>query len=366
MTFERSCSLIWLGAFFLTTLSGCQPNIATFSHAIEAPLPTAPKPAILSTEKVINFKESEAITSQTVTLQWASDYQWQLAQVKNQQGQDISIQDYGPIRLELAPSSLNLAQGCQYFSINFIWMSAPPFQYATQLNEMPNNCKDDNGNKISTRNIKTLLPQTNDFIKLDIELLPLTSTVSDSTQIAPKNLMIEIENGNTFIFSGMPKTFKKSAGLSINNALLERYDWQLVSAVSNTFDDNRQIIARKPIGDFYHPDFPVSLTFLSHSDGQYAFFNSSCNGVGGPYILMKDYTLLVGSGPQTMMGCGPTGNRIESALAKLVTRSKSKLNLSLQPSNQVEEQTDLPHYNLLQTMDSGETLVWQNAKKQSR
>ena len=64
------------------------------------------------------------------------------------------------------------------------------------------------------------------------------------------------------------------------------------------------------------------------------------------------------------MGCGETGNRIESALFKLMQDSSSHLTLSLQ-SKKPKSGTDFPRYNLLQTMATGETLVWQNEIKKT-
>ena len=157
------------------------------------------------------------------------------------------------------------------------------------------------------------------------------------------------------------------AALSITNELLAQYDWQLVSAVSNTFDANGQIITRKPIGNFYHPNYPISVSFGSNLDNQYVYFSSSCNGSGAPYTLSKDNTLSVDSIVSTDMGCGETGNRIETALFGLMGNSSSKLTLSLQPLPLTSEsQVDFPRYNLLQTTETGETLVWQNEKKQLR
>ena len=72
------------------------------------------------------------------------------------------------------------------------------------------------------------------------------------------------------------------------------------------------------------------------------------------------------------MGCGETGNRIETALFDLMRNSNSKLTLSLQSKKleleklETKNQTDFPRYNLLQTMATGETLVWQNEEKPQR
>ncbi|HCI77149.1 MULTISPECIES: hypothetical protein [unclassified Psychrobacter] len=365
-----------LAISFPAALIGCQSNIAkdnsTPANSIvtgsstSAPISYQP---IIKTEKLEEkiVVVADETANEVMTLQWASNYYWQLTQVKDKKSNAININTDAPITLEIAPSSLSLFQGCQHFAIKFVWMSAPPFEYGSELRERSSTCESATENKVSNTNIKKLFPNDNNIIKLDVELLPVAKIKLVNTQMASKNLVIKIENGNTLTFDGTPRTFKEPTGLPIDKALLEHYDWRLVSAVRNTFNDKGQVISRESIGHFYHPEFPVSLKFRGYDDSQYAFFSSSCNGIGGPYILMKDYTLLVGSGPQTLMGCGVTGNRIEGELAKLISNSQSTLSLSLQPSQSIsptaDDQTDMSRYNLLQTMETGETLVWQNEVK---
>ena len=365
-----------LAISFPAALIGCQSNIAkdnsTPANSIvtgsstSAPISYQP---IIKTEKLEEkiVVVADETANEVTTLQWASNYYWQLTQVKDKKSNAININTDAPITLEIAPSSLSLFQGCQHFAIKFVWMSAPPFEYGSELRERSSTCESATENKVSNTNIKKLFPNDNNIIKLDVELLPVAKIKLVNTQMASKNLVIKIENGNTLTFDGTPRTFKEPTGLPIDKALLEHYDWRLVSAVRNTFNDKGQVISRESIGHFYHPEFPVSLKFRGYDDSQYAFFSSSCNGIGGPYILMKDYTLLVGSGPQTLMGCGVTGNRIEGELAKLISNSQSTLSLSLQPSQSIsptaDDQTDMSRYNLLQTMETGETLVWQNEVK---
>ena len=164
----------------------------------------------------------------------------------------------------------------------------------------------------------------------------------------------------------LPKPTKPTLGLPITYDLLALYQWRLVSAVSNTYDDNGRLI-RAPIGNFYHPDYPVSTSFESWPDNQYVFFYSNCNDSRAPYFLLKDNTFKVGHIINTVMSCGETGNRIETALFNIMNDSSSKLTLSLQPSPPTSELTsDIPRYNLLQTMDSGETLIWKNTQLQNK
>ena len=376
MTLNCLTLSLLLAISFPAALIGCQSNIAkdnsTPANSIvtgsstSAPISYQP---IIKTEKLEEkiVVVADETANEVTTLQWASNYHWQLTQVKDKKSNAININTETPITLEIAPSSLSLFQGCQHFAIKFVWMSAPPFEYGSELRERPSTCESATENKVSNTNIKKLFPNDNNIIKLDVELLPVAKIKLVNTQMASKNLVIKIENGNTLTFDGTPRTFKEPTGLPIDKALLERYDWRLVSAVRNTFNDKGQVISRESIGHFYHPEFPVSLKFREYDDSQYAFFSSSCNGIGGPYILMKDYTLLVGSGPQTLMGCGVTGNRIEGELAKLISNSQSTLSLSLQPSQSIsptaDDQTDMPRYNLLQTIETGKTLVWQNEVK---
>ena len=377
MTLNRLAISLSLVVSFSVALTGCQSNPSKSSTLTNNSITTA---AVITQEIVQNKapkEEQEIITIDTevisetatevTTLQWASNYHWQLAQVKDNKNNVIDISTDAPITLEIAPSSLSLSQGCQHFAIKFVWMSAPPFEYGSELREKPSTCESTTENKVSNTDIKKLFPNDNNIIKLDVELLPVAKSNLVNTQMASKNLVVRIENGNTLTFDGTPRTFKKPTGLPIDKALLERYDWRLVSAVRNTINDKGQVISRQSIGDFYRPEFPVSVKFRGYDDSQYASFSSSCNGIGGPYIFMKDHTLLVGSGPQTLIGCGDTGNRIEGELAKLISNSKSTLSLSLQSSQPIsltaDNQTDMPRYNLLQTMATGETLVWQNEAK---
>ena len=358
-------------------LVGCQSPTSKHSTLTNNSVSTAPvitqdalqneAPTAKQETRVIDTEAAE-VPSETATeantLQWASNYHWQLTQVKDLKDKIININTDPLITLEVAPSSLSLSQGCQHFTINFRWIQAPPFEYGSVLNERPSDCKNAPENKTSETNIKALFPD-DDTLKLDAELLPLAKNLLVNTQLAPKNLVIKIENGNTLMFDGTLKVFKNSTGLPIDKALLERYDWKLKSAVRNTFDDKGKIISRQSIGNFYHPEFPVSLRFRGYEDSQYAFFSSTCNGIGGPYILTPDNMLLIGSGPQSMMGCGPKREAAEDKIRELEQLSKSQLTLQ-QLSNTNVDDPILPYYLLTQKLDTGEILIWKNKKTVTR
>ena len=262
---------------FPSALIGCQSNN---SNGVAMPAePTSSENVVRAPVSVplpVPIQPTLPIQAPTkaTTLQWASHYQWQLAQVKDQQGNLIHIDTANPITLAVAPSSLSLSQGCQNFAIDFGWMDAPPFEYGSRLGEKRSTCKNVLEDIKNETAIKALFPRDSTF-KLGIEALPLSMNEPINTQNVPKNLVVTIENGNTLTFISKPKAFKKLTGLPINKAVLERYDWRLVSAVHNTFDDNKQL-TRAPIGDFYHPDYPVSLEFRNSPDGPYVAFNANC------------------------------------------------------------------------------------------
>ena len=383
MTLNRLATLsLLVGSLSSVALVGCQSNLLKQGTLTNDSVSTVPviSQAIVQTESptveqetvIIGTEVAEA-TNETATeantLQWVSNYEWKLTQVKDNKNNVININNDAPITLEVAPSSLSLSQNCQHFAINFVWMSPPPFEYGSELRRGSSNCKINPDKEIPKVDVEALFPKNSTF-KLDIELLPLSINRALNTQIGTRKLVIKIENGSTLIFDDISKPFKKLTGLPIDKALLERYKWRLVSAVRNTFNDKGQIVSRQPISDFYFPNHPISLEFRTSPDSPYVAFNSGCNGSSAPYFLLRDNTLKVSNILSSAMNCGETGNHIETDLFDLMRNSNSQLTLSLQPSpslsTSLNNQNDFPSYNLLQTMETGETLVWQNEKTVTR
>ena len=362
-TIKRSLTIISL--FVTMGLASCQSASIKSSQQTD----TVHSPSI----DTVNPTE-KAVIKEAQLMQWSAHYDWQLAQVMNQNGKAVDINDFAPITLQVDPSSISLHQGYEQYRMDFHALSAPPYPYYSHLAKAPINCHDD-----TNSDNKTAIKEDNSIqslfakyapVRLNFELLPYSDSISGSapvdTKAAPKRLVLNIENGKRLVFTGVAKDLPAATGLPITNELLEQYHWQLVSAVSNTYNDNGQLV-REPLGNFYHPDHPISASFESWPNNQYASFSSGCNGSRAPYFLLNDNTFKVGTIISTVMGCGETGNRIESALFDLMRNSSSQLTLSLQPSQPISStannQTDMPRYNLLQTMVTGETLVWQNEIK---
>lgn len=297
-------------------------------------------------------------------MQWSSGYNWQLSEVTRDDGQLIPIQSTNPIRLAIDPGRLHFYQGCTHDKID-LFSGAPPSSYSSYIVQLPATCTN---SSTDDYNIRTLFEDYGTYM-FGIKLLPTTSlTAQDDTTASPKRLALTMENGNQLIFTGMAKPLlSPPIGLPISTKLLANYKWHLESAVANHYDEQGKLMNREPISDFYHPDYPISASFESWPNNQYVSFSSGCNGSRAPYFLLNDNTFKVGTIISTVMGCGETGNRIESALFDLMRDSSSQLTLSLQPSQPIsttaDNQTDIPRYNLLQTMATGETLVWKNEPK---
>ena len=161
-----------------------------------------------------------------------------------------------------------------------------------------------------------------------------------------------------FVFEGIPKKLQPISGLPITYDFLKTYRWRLVSAV----DSNGEAIV-----EISRAGFPVIAYFgyPIYNEEHQVGFSSDCNGVGGPYILTPDNMLLIGSGPQTMMGCGPKREATEDKIRELEQLSKSQLTLA-QLSNINVDNPSLPYYLLTQKLDTGETLIWKNKKTVTR
>ncbi|WP_201535535.1 META domain-containing protein [Psychrobacter ciconiae] len=343
LAFSAFCSVL--------TLAGCQSpkDVMTTQTTIASQIPLDPLP-------------SEPQPIQARKLQWASGYDWQLIEARNPQGQPIMTQSANPINLKIEPSTLTLSQGCQSYSVD-LYQSSQPFPYSgSQLSKAPSSCHKNDHNQSHISDIPTLIK--NRYFDFNLEAIAPQASVKHQPNTV-KQLALKIKNGNTLIFKGTPKAFATPEGLTINNELLERYHWRLINAVSYDFDNQGKPVSKKLIGDFYHPDFPISLDFFSNADYQTISFSANCNGTGAPYILTQDYQLRIGLATQTMKSCGSTGDRIESHLYKLLSQSSSQLKLTLQPQSSTAK-ADFPRYLLTQKMESGETLVWESEARLNR
>ncbi|MGM8937750.1 META domain-containing protein [Psychrobacter glaciei] len=186
-----------------------------------------------------------------------------------------------------------------------------------------------------------------------------------------KQLALKTSKGKTLIFSGTPKPEHPVAGIALTNELLERYRWQLVqvtdkaSAVLSEFTPiEKPIMLSYRLNNYSGDESDKQNGFQSGIYGQSFGVSVGCNGISGPYALSINQSLLTGSFPSTMMSCGDALDDVESRLRRMMTYSTSRLILT-HADNKAKTTTEQaePNYLLTQTLDSGETLVWQNEAK---
>lgn len=355
LNYPTSLVLI-VNLLFSLLLLGCQTNELNGANNI-------------TMNHVGDIRSWSAATPKPRLLQTITKYEWQLTHVTNENGQIQPFNHKPPLIMNVRPDILLFREGCHRYKGTFNAMRPLPYPYSLpDIRDLPDDCIDIShpGSDLNKGDIQRALeivfaPYSDSYFKFDpvLSLSPLFS------KKASKQLALKTDKGKIFIFSGTAKPEKTVSGLPIANELLERYQWRLISA---TDDKN------KSITQLNHPDVPITASFdidlYDHSDYQQGAFSQSvgfftgCNGVGGSYALSTDQTLLIGASPSTLMGCGDLINGVEDYLDRIMHNSTSQLHLSLQPLDQ--EKTDFPLYNLLQTMESGETLVWQNEEKESR
>ena len=339
-------------------LSGCQSmeNPPSTHTKTPAAVPTTTKPAMVD--------ETEIASNQVIP--WSSHYHWQLSEVKRGDGQPVTAKLTDTIRLEVAPKQLHFYQGCTHEVLTLRPSAAvSSFGYQGSLTEQPASCRA--GSTVQAPSMHALLqPMTERPFRLELLTVNAALKANGDAPAAPKRLAIILSNGDQFIFTGTAKTLPATKGLPLNPELLERFDWHLVSAVANHYDEQGKRINREPISDFYHPKHPISFGFNGYMPKSLMTFDKNCNQILGYYFLMDNNILVLGHIIQTAMSCGETSNRIEGTLVNMMRNSSSMLTLSHQSQTENKEGNtarDYPRYNLLQTMATGETLVWQNTPR---
>lgn len=355
--------------FAVLGLVGCQ----TVGNDLAVPIiAKSPKPDIYE-EAIITFPQNddnEYIRSwrlPELPVESLNRYDWQLVQWVDKQGVIAQVDTEQPLVLDIRPSHLVFNYGCMSYSVqhsDYNDYSYSPYSVTTIT---PPTClkKDSQVSSDILQYLTDLFPRYGRG-RFSFELLsspleqPATKPLSLISKLNLKktpayHLSLDAQ-GNKFIFKGVIKTIKPAAGLTITNALLETYRWRLVSAM----DSNQQ-----PIAELNYRSIPIHAGFYTNNYQSGASFGSGCNGVGGPYTLTPDHILSIGSGAQTMMGCGPKREAAEDKIKQLEQISKSQLTLMTYPDTNVDDPS-LPYYLLTQKLETGETLIWKNEKEVTR
>ena len=284
-------------------------------------------------------------------------YHWQLVEIDHQNTVS-KIHTKRPLTMDVRPNNVVFEYGCQRYRVEHSGYSDYYYSAYNVSNISPTTCVVDTAADVSHSELLRQLQSDNleSYFKTAFPRYgrgrfnyELRSPQPNTYQLALKLF------DKTLVFKGTPKTMQPISGLPITHELLKGHRWRLVSATDKD---------KKTIAALSQPDTPVTAFFgyPTYNDEHHVGFGTDCNGVGGPYVLTSDHILLIGSGAQTMMGCGSNREAAEDKIREIEQTSRSQLSLEKHTVSD-KESVDIPYYLLTQTLDSGEMLVWKNEPK---
>lgn len=344
-----------LAISFPAVLIGCQSNIVKDNST----------PANL----IVTGSTTSApiLSEQVINVESVNRFDWKLVRRIDNQGIVNDIDTVSPLMLDVRPSNLVFKYDCQRYRLNHNGYQDYTYSsYGVTTITQPSCLITD---KQAASNIIQYLEQLFPEYgrgRFNLRITsPSTQTKSKPfsflNKLTPKKptsyeLILNVQD-KQLIFEGTLKTLRPVTGLPITYELLKEYQWRLVSAV----DSNKNTII-----ELSRPDFPVTAYFAYplYNDEHHVGFSSDCNGVGGSYILTPDNKLLIGSSPQTMMGCSPKREAAEDKIRELEQLSKSQLILQRLANTNLDS-SSLPYYLLTQKLETGETLIWKNEVKKT-
>jgi len=344
-----------LAISFPAVLIGCQSNIVKDNST----------PANL----IVTGSTTSApiLSEQVINVESVNRFDWKLVRRIDNQGIVDDVDTVPPLMLDVRPSNLVFKYDCQRYRLNHDGYQDYTYSsYGVTTITQPSCLITD---KQAASNILQYLEQLFPEYgrgRFNLRITsPSTQTKSKPfsflNKLTPKKptsyeLILNVQD-KQLIFEGTLKTLRPVTGLPITYELLKEYQWRLVSAV----DSNKNTII-----ELSRPDFPVTAYFAYplYNDEHHVGFSSDCNGVGGSYILTPDNKLLIGSSPQTMMGCSPKREAAEDKIRELEQLSKSQLILQRLANTNLDS-SSLPYYLLTQKLETGETLIWKNEVKKT-
>ncbi|WP_367105324.1 META domain-containing protein [uncultured Psychrobacter sp.] len=351
-------TLILTGLFSAVVLTGCQTttNNSTQSSTIEESEPVNEMDALI---KLTNNESNKFISSwklPELPVSVLNQYDWQLVEWIDNQHVVTQVNTEQPLMMDVRPSNLVFTYDCQRYSVAHSNYSDYNYSSYGISKIVSLSCPETSSTNLNHSFLSRQLQSDNIESYLNTTFAPYGRSRFSFELLPPKPKAYQLGlklHDTTLVFEGTPKKLQPTSGLPISYEFLKRYKWRLVSAVGN---DNKTII------ELSRPGFPVIAYFgYMFNDEHHVGFSSDCNGVGGPYTLTPDNVLFIGSGPQTMMGCGPKREAAEDKIRALELSSASQLTLKQYSDINVDDPT-LPYYLLIQKFDTGETLIWKNSE----
>lgn len=354
--------LLIICAIMPITLLGCQSNNSHINdNAIDNEYVSIdPVREDDVTVKVRTKDANKEVSSDLLTT--LNKYQWQLTEVissptnktANKAFIHTVVNSRHPLRLDVRPSAFILALDCQKYRLSYTNYYQAPFSYSIDyISEAVNTSCDGSTATLSSQDKASFKANLQSLFLPDYSRQFYFELNSENS--STRELQLKMTDGTILVWKGQLKSLLPVSGIPITAELLTRYQWHLKSARNS----QQQLIAA-----FLHKDVPITAFFNPNASQPYIGFSTGCNGVGGPYILTADQKMLIGSGPQTVMGCSDLLETIENKVSSTLLNSESQLTLALAPnkSNTITDANskDLPAYLLTQRLATGETLIWQN------
>lgn len=349
--------VLLIGLLSSVTLLGCQSisnnalNLDTVDHPVQEDLQALFESSNQeSNEYIRSWKLSE------LPISILNRYDWQLVEWIDNQGTVIKAALDTPLIMDVRPSNLIFTYGCQSYRVDHSNYSDYKYGSYGVKNISAPSCLIDTTSTSDDLSLPQQLQKNSIEEYLQTEFAPYGKSrfSYELLSLSPNTYQLGLKvYDKTLVFEGTAKTIEPIASLPITNDLLKSYQWRLVSAIDSE---------RKTIIELSRPGFPVNAYFgyPMYNNEHQVGFSSNCNGVGGPYTLSADNLLIIGSGPQTLMGCGPKREAAEDKIRALEQSSQSQLTLN-QFSDTNVDNTSLPYYLLTQKMVTGETLIWKNS-----
>lgn len=359
MTLHQFYLSLSLGTLSLAVLTGCQTtnNDTSTPLVIQTSIP-------VEFEEIITFSQSENneyIASwklPELPVERLNRFDWQQVGLIDEHNVVTQIDSKQLLKLDIRPNNLVFKYDCQRYRLHHDGYQDYHYSSYELTTITPSSCliKDKQVASDISEYLTQLFPKYGRG-RFTLRIIPTSNLPPPLYKLTSKNQTSHLLALNTqdkqLIFEGKAKILKPISGLPIDYDFLEDYRWRLVSAV----DSNQNTIE-----DLTRSEYPVTADFrssLSNLDEHQASFYSDCNGVGGPYILTSVNILMIGSAPQTMMGCDPKREAAEDKIRELEQLSRSQLSLEQLPSTSTDD-SSLQYYLLTQKLESGETLIWKN------
>lgn len=371
-------------------LNQARQNVAQDVESIKSVI-TSNDAIIVEPSATPNYPKPPKLTYEQAPFSLVNRYTWQLVNVEDSK-QNLAHDHVKSLTLDIRPNKLVFNDACQRYDVSFLGVISGDFPYSYNDINTKSTCqnKQTDSQRIVLSELKKILRETDphqyisrrfglQWINSDNQLADMpNAAASKLPQKAYLAISLDMpsypKSTTRMIFKGALKPIVKPNGVNalLSKDFLEDYNWRLRQALDSS---------GQPIEAFGYADILILGRFdtakrdlYTKATFSYASFSSDCNGIGGNYVLTPDNNLLIGYGPQTLMGCSTMREKAEDTLRELMHHSTSHLTLNYyanakhsndEADKNAQAKTSNGTYMLIQDFDTGEQLIWEAVDKPS-